>query len=310
MTRNLLSILMLASMTSLVQAGSSLETWTALMSKRYNFIPNIVYKRASNFECKLDVIMARDTSRPRPTLLFIHGGGWIQDVKENRALIFLPYLARGMNVVNIEYRLSDVALAPAAVEDSRCALRWIYVNAKEYGFDVNRLVVSGWSAGGHLSLMTGMLTPEAGFDNECPRGKGYMAYKEMNEDLKVAAVVNVYGITDVADLLEGPNRQNYAVRWLGSMRDRAEVARSVSPLEYVRPDLPPILTIHGDADTTVPYEHAVRLHKALNRVGAKNQLLTIPGAGHGLPRWSDEEILKSHRTIFSFLEEHGILSKQ
>ena len=142
MTRNLLSILMLASMTSLVQAGSSLETWTALMSKRYNFIPNIVYKRASNFECKLDVIMARDTSRPRPTLLFTHGGGWIQGVKENRALIFLPYLARGMNVVNIEYRLSDVALAPAAVEDSRCALRSIYANAKEYGFDVNRL---GWS---------------------------------------------------------------------------------------------------------------------------------------------------------------------
>ena len=242
--------------------------------------------------------------------MYIHGGGWIQGNKENRILILLPFLAKGMNVVNVEYRLSDVSLAPAAVEDCRCALRWIYANAGEHGIDVNRLVVTGWSAGGHLSLMTGMVTPEAGFDNECPRGLGYSAYKNMDQELKVAAVVNVYGITDVADLLQRPNRQNYAVRWLGSMPNRKEVARRVSPLEYVRPDLPPILTIHGDADATVPYEHAVRLHKALDRAGVKNQLLTIPGAGHGLPRWSDEEILKSHRTIFSFLEEHGILPKQ
>ena len=64
-----------------------------------------------------------------------------------------------MNVVNVEYRLASVSLAPAAVEDCRCALHWVYDHAPEYGFDISKLVVEGHSAGGHLSLMTGMLTP-------------------------------------------------------------------------------------------------------------------------------------------------------
>src|SRR5690348_16170209 len=102
--------------------------------------------------------------------------------------------------------------------------------------------------------MTGMLTPEVGFDNECP-GK---------EKLQVSAIVNYFGITDVADLLAGPNQQTYAVTWLGSLRDRFELAKQLSPLTYVRPGLPPIFTAHGDADTSVPYQHAVRLHKALD----------------------------------------------
>jgi dipeptidyl aminopeptidase/acylaminoacyl peptidase len=94
--------------------------------------------------------------------------------------------------------------------------------------------------------------------------------------LKVAAIVNWYGITDVADLLDGPHIQTYAVIWLSSVENRREIARRVSPLTYVRPGLPPILTINGDADTTVPYSHATRLREALNRAGVPNELATIP----------------------------------
>ena len=62
-----------------------------------------------------------------------------------------------MNTINIDYRLAEDSLAPAAVEDCRCALRWVYRHAKEYGFDTNKIVVAGESAGGHLALMTAML---------------------------------------------------------------------------------------------------------------------------------------------------------
>ena len=78
-----------------------------------------------------------------PTLLYIHGGGWVGGGKDRQNHHFLPYLEMGFAVVNIEYRLAAVALAPAAVEDARCALRWIYNNAEKYGFDTNRIVVSG-----------------------------------------------------------------------------------------------------------------------------------------------------------------------
>ncbi len=279
------------------QQVDTVAAWATRAASEYDVHPNIVYKKGNNFDCKLDVIAASQTTKARPTLIYIHGGGWVGGSKEEASLSVLPYLAKGMNVVNVEYRLASVSLAPAAVEDCRCALRWVYVHAKEYGFDLNRLVVSGHSAGGHLSLMTGMLTPGAGFENECPG----------NENLKVAAIVNFYGITDVADLLEGPNRQDYAVMWLGSLPNRKELAKRLSPLSYVRSDLPPILTIHGDADDTVPYEHAVRLHAGLKAARVANQLLTIPGGKHG--GFNQEQNLKIQETIFAFLTEQGVLPR-
>src|SRR5438477_8117682 len=102
-----------------------------------------------------------------------------------------PYLEMGWAVVNVEYRLARASLAPAAVEDCRCALRWVIKNAKDYNFDINRIVVTGHSAGGHLALTTGMLPASAGLDREC----------HGPEELKVAAIINWYGITDVNDLL-------------------------------------------------------------------------------------------------------------
>jgi acetyl esterase/lipase len=292
----LAALAMMLGASAFAQQDDGVTKWSVLASSEYSVSPNIVYKKASGFSCKLDVIAA-DHAKARPTLIYIHGGGWVGGSKEETVLGVLPYLARGMNVVNVEYRLASVSLAPAAVEDCRCALRWVYAHAKDYGFDLTKLVVSGHSAGGHLSLMTGMLTSSAGFDNECPG----------EENLKVAAIVNHYGITDVADLLGGPNREDYAVMWLGSLPNRVELARSLSPLTYIRKDLPPILTIHGDADDTVPYQHAVKLQEALNRAGVTNQLLTIPGGKHG--GFSQEQNLKIQETIVSFLQRQGVLTR-
>jgi acetyl esterase/lipase len=115
-----------------------------------------------------------------------------------------------------------------------------------------------------------------------------------------------YGITDVNDLLDdSPNVKTYAVQWLSSLPNRAEVAKRVSPIHYVRAGLPPILTIHGDADPTVPYSHAVRLHDALNKAGLPNQLLTIPGGKHG--GFTRDETMKIFTTVREFLTKHGIV---
>jgi acetyl esterase/lipase len=203
----------------------------------------------------------------------------------------------GWNVVNVEYRLARVSHAPAAVEDCLCALKWVVSHASEYHIDSSKIVVSGDSAGGHLSLMTGMTPDSAGLDRQCPS----------NSDValpKVAAIINWYGITDVADLLEGPNRKNYAVAWLGSVPNREEIARRVSPLTYVRPGLPPILSIQGDADPTVPYSHSLRLRDALNKAGVPNELVTIPGGKHG--QFTPEERVRIYSAVRAFLEKHGL----
>ena len=69
--------------------------------------------------------------------------------------------------------------------------------------------------------------------------------------------------------------------WMGSQPNAAEIARSVSPLTYVRPGLPPVLTIHGDKDDVVPYTQATRLHEALDKARVANKLVTVTGGGHG-----------------------------
>jgi acetyl esterase/lipase len=261
----------------------------------YRIVPNVTYLTANNFDAKLDVYSRTDVTTPQPTLIWIHGGGWTGGAKETALFSLLPYMEMGWNVVNVEYRLARVSLAPAAVEDCLCALRWVIRNAKEYNFDVTKLVVSGGSAGAHLALTTAMIPSSAGLDRECPG----------TEELKVAAVVDWYGITDVVDLLSGPNMKTYAVQWLGSLPNREEVAKRVSPLTYVRPGLPPIISIQGDADPTVPYSHSVRLQDALKKAGVDGELVTIPGGKHGGFTRSENE--RAYTAIRAFLAKHGLL---
>jgi dipeptidyl aminopeptidase/acylaminoacyl peptidase len=120
----------------------------------------------------------------------------------------------------------------------------------------------------------------------------------------VAAIIDWYGIYDVADLLDGPNRRTYAVAWLGSLPNREEIARRVSPMTYVRQGLPPVLAIQGDADPTVPYQHSVRLTEALTKVGVPNQLVTIPGGKHG--GFTRDERTHIYTVIREFLAKNGL----
>lgn len=268
--------------------------WTYEFANHYSVQPNITYLTANSFEAKLDLYERRDVQDAQPTLIYIHGGGWTGGTKEAGFNKVLPYLEMGWNAINVEYRLARVSLAPAAVEDCLCALRWVAANAKQHHIDVNRLVVTGDSAGGHLSLTTGMIPESSGLDRECPG----VALP------KVAAIVDWYGIADVNDLLDGPNRKTYAVAWLSSMPNRQEIAKRVSPLEYVRPGLPPILMIHGDADPTVPYQHSVRLKEALDKAGVPNQLYTVPGGHHG--GFTAAENVGVYKAIKAFLKQHNL----
>ena len=298
--RKLGSIISLSLALALVPAFSRAQSTDAFAKAlhvygSYRVAPNITYLTANNWDAKLDVYRSRDAATPNPTLIYFHGGGWVAGSKEASALTFLPFLDMGWNVVNVEYRLARVSLAPAAVQDALCALRWVYRNGREYNVDTNRLVLMGNSAGGHLALTTGMIPASASLDSLCPG----------SEELKVAAIINWYGITDVNELLAGANVRNYAVGWLGGMPNREEIAKRVSPLTYVRSGLPPIISIQGDADPIVPYTQNVRLHQALDKAGVRNQFVTIPGGKHG--GFSDAEMAKAYAEIRGFLDKLNLV---
>jgi len=265
-------------------------------------VANVVYLRANGWEGKLDVYAQR-TQTSTPVVIYIHGGGWVRGSKDGSVLSALPYLAMGYSVVNVEYRLADVSLAPAAIEDCRCALRWVVGHAKDYNFDVGRIVIAGASAGGHLALTTGMIPTSAGFDRIC---------QEQGEP-RIAAIVDFFGITDVADLLDGPNKKPfpetwpYTVQWLGNQANRDAVAKAASPLTYVRAGVPPTIAIHGDADPLVPYAHSTRLNDALQKAGVAHELVTVPGGGHG--NFSLDQWQRAYTAIEKFLGTHVTASK-
>jgi acetyl esterase/lipase len=270
-------------------------TWAAHSASEYDVIPNVTYVVAGNTEVKLDIYRRHGVTTPQPTVIHFHGGFWAAGTKEASQMSLIPWFEMGWNVVNVEYRLARVALAPAAVEDCLCALRFVAAQAKTYNFDVNRLVTMGESAGGHLALTTGMIPESAGFAREC----------EGAPLPKVAAILNWYGVADVGDVInDGPHKANLAVQWFGSLPNRDELARRLSPLTYIRADQPPVMTIHGDADPTVNYQQAVHLHEALTKAGVQNQLLTIPGGHHG--NFSPEERLKIYVAIREFLKKNNL----
>jgi len=193
------------------QPASSAE-WAIHSQNEYGVIPNVTYLSSNGFDAKLDVYRRRDVQTPQPTLVFYHGGGWIGGTKEGSFMSVVPWLEMGWNVVNVEYRMARVSPAPAAVEDALCALKFVVTRAKDYNIDTSKIVLSGESAGGHLALTTGMIPATAGFTNLCAGG-GFTG-NDVSVP-RVAAIINWYGITDVNDMLAGPNARSYAVQWVG-----------------------------------------------------------------------------------------------
>lgn len=277
-----------------------------LIADQYSIRPNVTYSTANNVELKLDLYLPEKTTEPVPLVINFHGGGWVEGHKDSSPLWMLRYMQMGFAVANVGYRLGRVSPAPAAVEDTRCALRWLTRRAKDLKIDTRKIILTGGSAGGHLALITGMLPPGNPFDRACATDANTRWVSGTEQPLSVAAIINYFGITDVEDLLSGPNAKHYAIEWLGAAPNREALARSVSPMQYVRAGVPAIFSIHGDADTLVPHAHSKRLHEALNKVGVPNELMTIPGGGHG--GFSPAESQRISAGIRAFLAKQGIVA--
>ena len=229
---------------------------------------------------------AMDTSA-RPTLLWIHGGGWVAGDKADEISRLIPYLRRGWNVVNMNYR-QGAATAPSAVDDVMCAYRRVTEILESTGMPTDQIVVSGASAGGHLALMVGVLS-----------GSGAHPCQVASAP---KAVVNWFGITDIeavhAFLSKTKPEANYAAAWIGNLDRLAQISSRYSPLFLVAENTPPIITIHGDLDTVVPYEQAIALHESLSTT---NRLITLQGGTHG--GFSDDQYQDAYRAIFKFLDD-------
>jgi len=267
-------------------------------------VSNIEYSNVDSIRLDLDAYIpctrlgeppwTKYSDEKKPTLLFLHGGGWRTGDKVSRSLFLMPYINRGWCVVTANYRKVDQTSLVGIIRDCRSALNWIYQNAEKYKFDSTKIIVSGESAGGHLALMTGLASDESLFS------QGDI---KVGRKLKVAAVVNWFGVVDLIKA-----SQQWEPDYLGQIVPDAEVRDSIlkvsSPIEYVTKSTVPVMSIHGDQDAAAPYDQSVLLHQKLETMGTKNYFLTIPGKKHG--NFDAGEMTMIHEEIWRFLKEIGI----
>ncbi len=223
------------------------------------------YRSGGGPEWRLDFAEPKSHDKPLPAIVVIHGGGWIEGDKSSYDQLIVDWAGLGFCAITLNYRLANETKAsfPQAIEDCKCAVRWLRAHAGTLHVDKDRIGVYGSSAGGHLALMLGILSKNAGDSYE---GDG--PYQEESSD--VCAVASDSGIVTLNMNL--PGNKTLArdfVEFLGASPPPDPAVKKASPASYVdrAPHLPPMLLIYGTADTQVPialtddFVAALRAHK-------------------------------------------------
>ena len=262
----------------------------ALRAEPISFALDVPYAGTEDPRQRLDLYLPKERRAQKlPVIVFVHGGGWMHGNKSSGARLLLPYVRTGEYAgVSVGYRLSGEATWPAQIHDAKAAIRWVRANAAAHGLDPDRIGVFGRSAGGHLALLLGVA-------GDVPELEGALGPHE-GVSSAVSCVVNYFGVTEPLAIIgqesdiDRTRADAPEARLLGGpLRENEEKAKAAAPTTYVSPNDPPVLTLHGTADRTVPYDQAVRLDAALRAAGVPSYLVTIEGAGHGdFPPAADE----------------------
>jgi acetyl esterase/lipase len=225
---------------------------------------------------KLDVYQRRDKPQGAPTLLQVHGGGWvIGDKKEQGRPLMLHLAARGWVCFAPNYRLSPKATWPDHIVDVKRAIAWVREHGSDYGADPGFLVLTGGSAGGHLVALAALT------QNQPEWQPGFE-----EADTSVTACVPYYGVYDLANETGTSSARLREKRLLAKVvmktRDRS-VYEAASPIAQAvhATDVPPIFVIHGRNDTLVPVQEARLFVERLRAVSSEPVLyLELPGTEH------------------------------
>jgi acetyl esterase/lipase len=234
----------------------------------------------------LDIYRGREPRNGCPVFLYIHGGAWVMGDKREQGLpLMLELAAHGWVCVTANYALSPKATFPEHLVDVKRAIAWVKAHVADYGGDPRFIVISGGSAGGHLSSLAA-LTPN--------RPEYQPGFERV--DTHVQGCVPFYGVYDFTnrDGIRGHGMRRFLERRV--MKSKLATARedweAASPMDQVHGDVPPFFVVHGANDTLVPVAEARRF-VALLRAESRAPVAyaELPGAQHAF------EIFRSVRTM-------------
>ncbi len=240
------------------------KMFTAVMPNPVFRLSDLTFLAAERKE-KLDLYLPNGPARQdRPAVVFIHGGGFTGgDKAENRSASVSADLARaGYVVVSCNYVLgakTQEGVWPQNIADCRAAVRWVRAHAKELGVNPDKIAVAGGSAGGYLALMVGLSDDKTG-----PGGD-----PKATVSAKVSAVIDMYGVV------------NFSKHGKGEVPG-ASAAEQAAYLPEQQADAkdPPVLILHGTADTTVDIQQSKDMATALAKAKVDHELIIVAGAPH------------------------------
>jgi acetyl esterase/lipase len=281
----------------------------ALSLRAYWAAPTWIATRSAEtmvFSTPLDVPdgLAVDVWRPagggsgsaslvRAAVVLVHGGGWVSGARGGVAR-WNEWLAdQGYVVFDVDYRLAPPPRWQDAAGDVDGAVAWVRANAVRFGIDPGRVGLVGWSAGGHLALLT--------------------AYRARRAAHRVAAVAALYPVTDLSTAARGVGpgwaitaAESEVAAFLGGpIADHADAARVASPMTHVDGAVPPTFLAHGTSDQLVHIAHSDALAAALRKVGADHRLVRLPGANPAFAlAWGAWSTQVARAVLGRFLERH------
>ena len=285
----------------------------------------VVYKVAEGCEIKADVYR-KGTGAGKPAVLWIHGGALIMGSRKSvdRRLL-LPWLDLGYVVVSIDYRLAPETKLVGIIDDLEDAYRWMRADgSRRFGIDRDRIAAAGGSAGGYLTLMTGIccdprpraLVSYYGYGDI--DGPWYAAPDAFYRKQKLVAKEEALSQVEnhpISDPPSGRNRGSFYLYcrqnglWPKEVTGHDPHAEPrwfdlYCPVRNVTTMYPPALLIHGTEDTDVPYQESKDMDAKLTEIGVEHRFITVNGAGHGLVGASVEERDRIARQAVDWIKTH------
>lgn len=237
---------------------------------------NVVYGKGGGRKLRLDVVSPRAPGQLRPAIIQLHGGGWVIGDKREQGLPLLHHLAAaGWVGFNVNYRLSPSATFPDHLIDVKRAIAWVREHASEWGVDPDFIAITGGSAGGHLTALAALTAGDPEYQPGFEQA-----------DTHVSVAVPFYGVYCFTDRLglHHPSMRRVLLEPLvmkAYYLEEPERFQRASPLDRIHADAPPMLLVHGAADTLAPVEYARLFASKLNELApGRATYLELKGAQH------------------------------
>ncbi|HSW44215.1 MAG TPA: alpha/beta hydrolase [Phycisphaerae bacterium] len=258
-----------------------------------------VYRKVGDVQLKVHIFNPPDhkPTDKRPAIVFFFGGGWLH----GSAGQFVPqcryFASRGMVAITADYRVytRNKAMIADCTSDAQAAVRWVRANAGRLGIDPDRIAAGGGSAGGHLAAATGTLDDFTG-----------------DKNAKISFRPNAMLLFNPAiDLTpEEPKPGDEGSRHSNLMARMGARPEELSPMDHVRPGLPPTIIFHGKDDKLIPFTKIEEFGKAMKAAGNHCEVVGFEGQGHGFfnpGKRGNKHFIETMRLADEFLASLGYL---